>query len=85
MDTKTKIKLLLIQLLILASFVILALGSGEAEKKVIRASAQGGYCGANGFTFIGYYSSHSDCKNACASRGYSQACMGDATTACFCK
>lgn len=82
MDAKTKIKLLIIQLFILAFFGILAVGSGEADKQVVRAAGQGGTCGALGYTYIGTYS---DCSSACAARGYSNYCTGDATSACFCK
>lgn len=82
MDTKTKIKLFLIQLVILAFFAFLAFGSGEADKQVARGALQGGTCGALGYTYIGSYS---DCGSACAARGYDSYCIGDATTACFCK
>lgn len=50
--------------------------------KVMRAGLQGGYCGANGFVYVGDYS---DCPSACERKGYSYYCEGQDSNACFCK
>jgi hypothetical protein len=80
-----KIIMIITQLVIIAVFCLLAFGSGATDKNALRAGAQGGICGGNGYTFIGYYDTNSACSSACASKGYSSYCTGDATTACYCK
>ncbi|MBQ3554631.1 MAG: hypothetical protein IJA09_00240 [Bacteroidales bacterium] len=89
MEKKKIIYIVLAQLSILLVFVLFAAGSSSSSKtsasevgKYIRAGAQGGYCGSQGYTFAGYTD---NCYSLCESKGYSSYCTGDATTACYCK
>lgn len=89
MEKKKIIYVVLAQLSILLVFVLFAAGSSSSSKTsasdigtYIRAGAQGGYCGSQGYTYVG---TTSDCPSLCQSKGYSSYCTGDATTACFCK
>ena len=74
-----------LQVVIIGAFVLIAAGSAtERTAAISRAASQGGWCGANGYTFLGFYS-NSDCPSACIEAGYTSWCTGDATTACFCQ
>ena len=83
--SKKTIFTIALQVVIIGVFVLIAAGSATERNALIpRAAAQGGYCGAMGYTFLGYYS-NSDCLSACIEAGYTSYCTGDATTACFCQ
>lgn len=86
MDKRQKILLFAGQVAIVAAFVILAAGSSkESSKSVLRGAGQGLSCSAQGYTFVGYVSSASECSDLCESKGYSRYCTGDSTASCYCK
>ncbi|MCL2860713.1 MAG: hypothetical protein FWF46_09310 [Oscillospiraceae bacterium] len=93
--SKKKFKNILVitQLSILLIFGLFAIGSASSRElgmsntdvyNTVRAGVQGGTCAARGFTYIGNFD-QSECSSACVNAGYSAACTGENTTACFCK
>ena len=85
MERKRKIITVLFQLVVVAGFVIMAAGSSSSDyESIARGTGQGLYCQSEGYSYIGNYSA-SDCKAACARKGYSSYCTGENTVWCGCK
>ena len=87
--SKKSLLIIALQVIVVGVFALIAAGSGSdgaatRSNSVLRAGAQGGICGANGYTLV-TYCSNSECPAACKKAGYSAYCTGDSTTACFCK
>lgn len=84
---KKKFLIIGLQVLILAGFVAMALGSASSVKTptsrdILRMDR--GACGHPDFVFIGKHDGDAACSQACRNAGFAESCI-TIESSCFCK